>query len=73
MGLGYYSFFYLITDNYFFQILPGNSNTYAVANNTLNPAIFASKIRLVPYSDHPRTVCMRIELVGCVFQGKLLE
>ena len=62
--------------NYFFwlsqfQILPGNSNTYAGANNTLNPAIFASKIRLIPYSDHPRTVCLRIELVGCIFQGKI--
>ena len=63
---------YVYLFNFFgsFQILPGNGNTYAVANNTLNPAIFASKIRLVPYSDHPRTVCMRIELVGCLFQGK---
>ena len=58
-----------MTSSFFLQILPGNSNTYAVANNTLNPAIFASKIRLIPYSDHPRTVCMRIELVGCVFEG----
>ena len=53
-----------------FQILPGNTNTYAVANNTLSPPIFASKVRFVPHSDHLRTVCMRLELVGCRFLGK---
>lgn len=52
-----------------FQILPGNSNTYSVANNSLDPAIIASKIRLVPYSDHPRTVCMRVGMEGCQFKG----
>ena len=53
-----------------FQILPGNTNTYAVANNSLSPPIFASKIRLLPHSDHQRTVCLRVELVGCRFLGK---
>lgn len=55
------------------QILPGNSNTYAVANNTLTPAIFASKIRILPYSEHPRTVCLRLELIGCDFKGEILD
>ena len=57
----------------FLQILPGNSNTYEVSNNTLNPAIFATKIRILPYSEHPRTVCIRAELVGCRFSGKNLS
>ena len=25
----------------------------------------ASKVRFVPYSEHPRTVCMRVEVYGC--------
>ncbi|XP_059092782.1 discoidin domain-containing receptor 2-like isoform X2 [Tigriopus californicus] len=55
-------------DNMGRAILPGNANTYSVSNNTLNPAIIASKIRFLPYSDHPRTVCMRVGLSGCPFR-----
>jgi hypothetical protein len=51
------------------QVLPGNANTYSVANNSLDPALIASKIRLAPYSDHPRTVCLRVGLRGCPFNG----
>ena len=53
-----------------FQIFPGNSNTFSVSNNSLAPAIVASKIRLSPYSEHPRTVCLRVGLRGCLFNGK---
>uniref|UniRef100_A0A0K2T0M4 Discoidin domaincontaining receptor 2like [Bombus impatiens] n=1 Tax=Lepeophtheirus salmonis TaxID=72036 RepID=A0A0K2T0M4_LEPSM len=53
-------------------ILPGNVNTYNVANNTLLPSIFADKIRLFPYSEHTRTVCMRVELLGCLFTEGVL-
>ncbi len=49
-------------------IMPGNDNTYSVANNTLDPPIFAQKIRLLPFSEHPRTPCIRLEYVGCPFQ-----
>ncbi|QQP35261.1 Discoidin domaincontaining receptor 2like, partial [Caligus rogercresseyi] len=53
-------------------ILPGNVNTYNVANNSLLPSIFADRIRLFPYSEHTRTVCMRVELQGCPFREGVL-
>lgn len=54
------------------QLLAGNTNTYTVVENLLEPPILASKIRLVPYSVHPRTVCMRVELLGCVWTEGLV-
>ncbi|XP_046642045.1 discoidin domain-containing receptor 2-like [Daphnia pulicaria] len=50
------------------EIFTGNTNTYMVANNYLNPVILATKIKFVPYSIHRRTVCLRIELSGCKFE-----
>lgn len=37
----------------------------------LDTPILASKIRFVPWSVHPRTVCMRVELYGCPYTGQL--
>ncbi|VVC94329.1 unnamed protein product [Leptidea sinapis] len=45
--------------------LSGNTNTYLEKKNQLDPPIWASKIRFIPYSSHRRTVCMRVELYGC--------
>ncbi|XP_036678481.3 uncharacterized protein smal isoform X1 [Drosophila suzukii] len=47
------------------EILPGNINTYSEVENALQPIIFASKIRIYPYGQYDRTVCLRIEIVGC--------
>jgi len=52
------------------QILPGNINTYSEVENALQPIIFASKIRIYPYGQYDRTVCLRIEIVGCPWDGK---
>jgi len=53
-----------------FQVLPGNTNTYTVVEQTLEPPILASRLRFVPQSVHVRTVCMRVEIVGCHWTGK---
>ncbi|KAF5296725.1 hypothetical protein FQA39_LY12425 [Lamprigera yunnana] len=55
------------------ELLPGNTNTYTVVDQKLDPPIIASKIRFLPYSDHVRTVCMRVELVGCSWTDGLLS
>ncbi|CAH2034880.1 unnamed protein product, partial [Iphiclides podalirius] len=47
------------------EILSGNTNTYLEKKIHLEPPIWASKIRFIPYSSHRRTVCMRVELYGC--------
>ncbi|XP_071531085.1 discoidin domain-containing receptor 2-like isoform X2 [Panulirus ornatus] len=55
------------------KILKGNMNTYMPVKNELVPPILASKIRFVPYSPHPRTVCMRVELIGCPYTDGLVS
>eukprot|EP00094_Tigriopus_californicus_P003760 TCALIF_03618-PA protein Name:"Similar to DDR2 Discoidin domain-containing receptor 2 (Homo sapiens)" AED:0.23 eAED:0.23 QI:0/0.5/0/0.66/1/1/3/0/434 len=42
-----------------------NSNTYSIATNRLAMPIVAQKLRILPFSGHPRTICMRLELLGC--------
>ncbi|CAL4166812.1 unnamed protein product, partial [Meganyctiphanes norvegica] len=53
-------------------VLSGNTNTYTAVENKLVPPIIASKIRIIPYSPHPRTVCMRVELHGCPYMDGLV-
>ena len=50
----------------------GNSNTYVANVNLLTPSIVASKVRFVPYSQHPRTVCMRVEVFGCRYEDAIV-
>lgn len=47
------------------EVIKGNINTYLETKTQLNPPIWASKIRFLPYSQHKRTVCMRVEAYGC--------
>lgn len=52
------------------QILTGNINTYSEVEQILQPIIFATKIRIYPYSQYDRTVCLRTEIIGCPWEGK---
>ncbi|XP_033332108.2 discoidin domain-containing receptor 2 isoform X1 [Megalopta genalis] len=49
------------------RVLRGNSNTYLVEKQKLDLPFVASRVRFVPYSKHPRTVCMRVEIYGCLW------
>ena len=51
----------------------GNTNTYVANVNLLTPSIVASKVRFVPYSQHPRTVCMRVEVFGCRYEDAVVS
>ncbi|KAG7165703.1 Discoidin domain-containing receptor 2-like 2 [Homarus americanus] len=55
------------------ELLEGNSNTYLAQTSQLSPPIIASRVRFVPYSDHPRTVCMRVEVYGCQYSDGLVS
>ncbi|XP_055299396.1 discoidin domain-containing receptor 2-like, partial [Sitodiplosis mosellana] len=55
------------------EILTGNINTYSEVENILQPIIIASKVRIYPYSQYDRTVCLRVELVGCPWTDGLLS
>ncbi|KAH0948374.1 hypothetical protein HN011_011755 [Eciton burchellii] len=47
------------------EVLAGNSDTSSIVSHKLIPPIFASHVRILPHSEHRRTVCLRIELQGC--------
>ncbi|XP_030749296.1 discoidin domain-containing receptor 2-like [Sitophilus oryzae] len=49
------------------ELLKGNINTYLEHKTILDPPIWATKIRFLPYSSHKRTVCMRVEVYGCKY------
>jgi len=55
------------------QIFRGNSNTYIAEVREISPAIIARRLRVVPHSTYPRTVCMRVELYGCMWRGDLCQ
>ncbi|EZA62255.1 Discoidin domain-containing receptor [Ooceraea biroi] len=55
------------------KILRGNSNTYLVEKQKLDLPFVASRVRFVPYSQHPRTVCMRVEIYGCVWNQDIVS
>ncbi|KAF4518476.1 hypothetical protein B566_EDAN006481 [Ephemera danica] len=55
------------------DLLPGNTNTYTVVEQTLEPPILATRLRFVPYSLHVRTVCMRVEILGCTWTEGLVS
>jgi hypothetical protein len=57
---------------FFIQILTGNINTYSEVERELQPIIIAQKVRIYPYSQYDRTVCLRAELIGCPFDGEYL-
>lgn len=56
---------HLYTNSSGHQVMQGNVNTYMANKQELSPSIVASKVRFLPHSKHPRTVCMRVELFGC--------
>jgi len=54
------------------ELLRGNTDTYQVVEEVLDgPEVIASRVRIIPFSHHPRTVCLRAELKGCPYVGKV--
>ncbi|XP_052126283.1 discoidin domain-containing receptor tyrosine kinase B [Frankliniella occidentalis] len=56
-----------------YKVLTGNSNTYLVAQQKLALPFVATKVRFIPYSEYPRTVCMRVELYGCPWEQNVVR
>ncbi|XP_026679844.1 discoidin domain-containing receptor tyrosine kinase B-like [Diaphorina citri] len=55
------------------KILSGNINTYLEVRQELVFPFVAQKVRFIPYSVYPRTVCMRVELYGCAWEQNLIS
>lgn len=50
--------------------MDGNTDTYEVVLKDLRPPIIARFVRLIPVTKAPMTVCMRVELYGCIWHGE---
>ncbi|NXW57709.1 DDR2 protein, partial [Eurystomus gularis] len=53
------------------KVIPGNIDTYDVVLKDLRPPIIARFIRVIPVTEMAMTVCMRVELYGCVWYDGL--
>uniref|UniRef100_A0A8C8SZ39 Discoidin domain-containing receptor 2 n=1 Tax=Pelusios castaneus TaxID=367368 RepID=A0A8C8SZ39_9SAUR len=53
------------------QVIQGNIDTYDVVLKDLRPPIIARYIRVIPVTELPMTVCMRVELYGCIWYDGL--
>ena len=45
--------------------MEANKDTYSKVEMRLEQEVQASKLRIIPVSQHPRMVCLRVELLGC--------
>ncbi|XP_064094014.1 discoidin domain-containing receptor 2-like [Macrobrachium nipponense] len=61
------------TDGYGNQTFRGNVNTYLERRNKLSPPLMASKLRFIPVTSHPRTICLRVEIYGCNTTGGVVS
>ncbi|CAF3471573.1 unnamed protein product [Rotaria socialis] len=50
-----------------------NQNTYIGEIRHLNPPIVAKRLRFYPVSKQIRTVCMRVEVYGCLFSDGIVS
>ena len=47
------------------DVYPANTDTYSIVKIQLKQPVETSLIRIIPRSQHPRAVCLRLELHGC--------
>ncbi|VDN51993.1 unnamed protein product [Dracunculus medinensis] len=54
------------------EVILANTDTRSAVLRILDGGIIVKKIRIIPISESKRTVCMRLELYGCIFKDFLL-
>lgn len=59
-----------LTTLFAFQVISGNENTEDVVLKDLGPPIIARYVRFYPRADRVMSVCLRVELYGCVWRGE---
>ncbi|KAL7986336.1 hypothetical protein Chor_011502 [Crotalus horridus] len=58
-------------DAEYLEVISGNENTDDVVLKDLGPPIIARYVRFYPRSDRVMSVCLRVELYGCVWKDGL--
>lgn len=51
-------------------MVSGNQNTYDIVLKDLGPPIVARMVRFYPLADRVMSVCLRVELYGCLWNGE---
>lgn len=51
-------------------MVSGNQNTYDIVLKDLGPPIVARVVRFYPLADRVMSVCLRVELYGCLWNGE---
>ncbi|XP_061106754.1 epithelial discoidin domain-containing receptor 1 [Conger conger] len=54
------------------EVVSGNENTYDVVLKDLGPPIVARMVRFYPLADRVMSVCLRVELYGCLWDDGLM-
>ncbi|XP_077942533.1 discoidin domain-containing receptor 2 isoform X1 [Gasterosteus aculeatus] len=54
-------------------VMEGNKNAYTSVINDLHPPVVSRYVRLIPVTNLPTTVCMRVELYGCPWEDGLIS
>ncbi|XP_066543282.1 epithelial discoidin domain-containing receptor 1 isoform X2 [Amia ocellicauda] len=54
------------------EVVSGNQNTYDVVLKDLGPPIIARLVRFYPMADRVMSVCLRVELYGCLWNDGLV-
>ena len=58
------------------HVMTANTDTYSVAEVKMVTPVLTDRIRVIPYSHYQRSVCLRVEVMGCKVpqeQGMRLE
>ncbi|XP_063054928.1 epithelial discoidin domain-containing receptor 1 isoform X4 [Engraulis encrasicolus] len=53
------------------EVISGNENTYDVVLKDLGPPVVARTVRFYPLADRVMSVCLRVELYGCLWNDGL--
>uniref|UniRef100_A0A915PJ07 Protein kinase domain-containing protein n=1 Tax=Setaria digitata TaxID=48799 RepID=A0A915PJ07_9BILA len=54
------------------EVIDGNEDTSSAVRRDFDPPIVASRIRIIPYSNYARTMCLRVEFYGCLYNEGLM-
>ena len=49
---------------------PGNTDTFTPVLMSLEPPAETRRVRVIPLSEHARTVCIRLEICGCTIEDE---
>lgn len=55
------------------QVILGNEDPGGVVLKDLGPPMVARLVRFYPRADRVMSVCLRVELYGCVWKGELFQ